>query len=182
MKALTLQQPWATLVAIGAKKIETRSWKTNYRGEIAIHVSKHLNPVSRSLAMTFTQEPFATALYGVFWDKKPSTLLGQPAETWQCYPERFNLGCVIATCELVHCIQVTKFQSSSRCAWIDDKKKYHEVCVPPESPEYDFGDYTPGRFAWILENVKILDTPIPAKGALGLWEWSPAPSAPSEVG
>ena len=37
MKALSLRQPWATLVAIGAKQIETRSWSTAYRGTIAIH-------------------------------------------------------------------------------------------------------------------------------------------------
>ena len=40
MKALTILQPWATLVAIGAKKIETRSWPTKYRGPLAIHASK----------------------------------------------------------------------------------------------------------------------------------------------
>ena len=40
MKALTLYQPWATLVAIGAKKIETRSWSTPYRGPLAIHAGK----------------------------------------------------------------------------------------------------------------------------------------------
>jgi activating signal cointegrator 1 len=40
MKAITLTQPWATLVAIGAKRIETRSWPTNYRGPLAIHAAK----------------------------------------------------------------------------------------------------------------------------------------------
>lgn len=33
MKALTIIQPWATLIASGHKMNETRSWKTNYRGE-----------------------------------------------------------------------------------------------------------------------------------------------------
>jgi hypothetical protein len=27
MKAITLWQPWASLIAIGAKKYETRSWR-----------------------------------------------------------------------------------------------------------------------------------------------------------
>ena len=40
MKALTLTQPWASLVAIGAKRIETRSWSTPYRGLLAIHAAK----------------------------------------------------------------------------------------------------------------------------------------------
>ena len=41
MKALTLWQPWATLIATGKKQIETRSWPTRYRGPLAIHAGKH---------------------------------------------------------------------------------------------------------------------------------------------
>lgn len=37
--ALTLTDPWGTLVAMGAKRYETRSWKTRYRGPLAIHIS-----------------------------------------------------------------------------------------------------------------------------------------------
>jgi len=37
MKALTLKEPWATLVVNGYKTYEFRSWKTNYRGKILIH-------------------------------------------------------------------------------------------------------------------------------------------------
>lgn len=39
-KALTLTQPWATLVALGIKKVETRSWATGHRGPILIHAAK----------------------------------------------------------------------------------------------------------------------------------------------
>lgn len=37
MKALTIKQPWAELIACGDKRVENRGWKTNYRGPIAIH-------------------------------------------------------------------------------------------------------------------------------------------------
>ena len=37
MKALTIKEPWATLIVEGYKKYEFRSWKTNYRGKILIH-------------------------------------------------------------------------------------------------------------------------------------------------
>lgn len=40
MKAISLQQPWASLVVMGAKKTETRSWNTFYRGRILIHASQ----------------------------------------------------------------------------------------------------------------------------------------------
>ena len=39
MKVLSIKEPFATLIANGDKLIETRSWKTNYRGEIFIHAS-----------------------------------------------------------------------------------------------------------------------------------------------
>lgn len=39
MKVISLKEPFATLIMNGDKKIETRSWKTNYRGELFIHAS-----------------------------------------------------------------------------------------------------------------------------------------------
>ena len=39
MKVLSIQEPYASLIANGYKYIETRSWKTKYRGEILIHAS-----------------------------------------------------------------------------------------------------------------------------------------------
>lgn len=42
MKAITLWQPWASLIAWGEKRYETRSWGTVYRGDIAIHAGLHL--------------------------------------------------------------------------------------------------------------------------------------------
>lgn len=40
MKVITIRQPWANLVALSLKTIETRNWKTKYRGPIAIHAGK----------------------------------------------------------------------------------------------------------------------------------------------
>lgn len=40
MKAISLWQPWASLIAVGAKQYETRSWGTPYRGPLVIHASK----------------------------------------------------------------------------------------------------------------------------------------------
>lgn len=42
IKAITLHQPWATLIALGAKQYETRSWPTGYRGLLVIHAGKTL--------------------------------------------------------------------------------------------------------------------------------------------
>ncbi|MDR2098849.1 MAG: ASCH domain-containing protein [Rickettsiales bacterium] len=45
MKALTLWQPYAEAIKLGLKKFETRHWRTNYRGLLAIHSS--VRPLSR---------------------------------------------------------------------------------------------------------------------------------------
>jgi hypothetical protein len=59
MKAISIQQPWASLIAIGAKRLETRSWSTNYRGLIAIHASKGFPGWTREECR---HKPFRTAL------------------------------------------------------------------------------------------------------------------------
>lgn len=46
MKALSITEPYASLIADGVKHIETRSWKTNYRGPLLIHASS--TPVPRA--------------------------------------------------------------------------------------------------------------------------------------
>lgn len=40
MKALTIHQPWASLIITGAKALENRRWRTKYRGPLLIHASK----------------------------------------------------------------------------------------------------------------------------------------------
>ena len=43
MKALTIKQPWATLIIAGHKKYEFRTWQTKYRGKILIHAGMSAN-------------------------------------------------------------------------------------------------------------------------------------------
>ena len=57
VKAITIWQPWASLVAVGAKTMETRSWPTKYRGPIAIHAA---------------QRPFNTDIMSVAYAKPPA--------------------------------------------------------------------------------------------------------------
>ena len=152
MKALTLTQPWATLVAIGAKRIETRSWKTSYRGPLAIHAAKGFPKTARQ----FTTQPICYETIRIFHHIEPRT----PFSLMPGYP----LGCVLATCELVKCLP-TVYQPPRGPAVFE---LYPELDTARERA---FGDYSPGRYAWIFEDVKQLPMPIPAKGALSLWEF-----------
>lgn len=151
MKALTLTQPWAQLVALNAKQIETRSWSTQYRGTLAIHAAKGFPPEARRLCAL--QEPFRSVLREAGFNV-----------TGPLKADFMPLGVVVATCRLVDCIRVTHPQVYFGV------RTDSVLRLPPEEPELSFGDYTPGRYAWILTDIKPLATPIPCKGALSLWD------------
>lgn len=46
MKALTVKEPWASLIINGYKEYEFRSWKTNYRGKLLIHAGLSLDKMA----------------------------------------------------------------------------------------------------------------------------------------
>ena len=122
MKALTLTQPWAQLMADGRKHIETRSWKADWiKGQIiAIHAAKGWQAEDRE---------FASA--------------------WGYDPAALPRSAIVAT------VRVLDFMPASRTN---------------PGLERAFGNYGPGRWAWITELVRTLDEPIECRGALGLWE------------
>jgi hypothetical protein len=145
MKVISIIQPWATLIALGEKKFETRSWKTKYRGELAIHASKKID--KEACKMT----PIVQTLnkHGiVLFDDLP-------------------MGEIIATCNLIDCLQVHTHAMSEDGGYaiVGDNN------ILIQGNEYDFGWYGRGRFAWELQNVETLNEPIKAKGQLNLWNY-----------
>ena len=89
MKAITLWQPWASLIAIGAKKYETRSWPTNYRGLLAIHAAAKAPKTEMELCEI---EPFKSSL------RRAGIISAN----------ELPLGSVIAIANLVDCIYISK--------------------------------------------------------------------------
>lgn len=67
LSAITLWQPWASLIAFGQKKIETRSWKTPHRGPLLIHAAKRFTGEQRAFC---SRKPIKSALRGI----KPADL------------------------------------------------------------------------------------------------------------
>ena len=70
------------------------------------------------------------------------------------------LGVVLATTQLVNCYQM--MDDSGYAARLENNSIINGY-------EYEFGDYTPGRYAWELTDVQELKEPIAAKGQLRLW-------------
>ena len=86
MKCLSVMQPWAWLIVNGDKKVENRSWKTNYRGPLLIHATKRFDP----LAMDWIRSKIAM------------NLLNQIS-----FPPVYRLGHIIGIVKLIECYSPT---------------------------------------------------------------------------
>ncbi|MDJ0598141.1 MAG: ASCH domain-containing protein [Crocosphaera sp.] len=87
VKAISLHQPWASLIAMGFKHYETRNWSTNYRGQLVICAAKKNTKQQR-----LDYEDLALEL-GIDLSVYP----------WENLP----LGKAIAICKLTDCIKMT---------------------------------------------------------------------------
>jgi len=143
MKALSLTQPWATLLVLSEKEWETRSWPTAYRGALAIHASLTFPQWARALCKDRGYYHFGVLLkHGLRGRDLP-------------------LGSIIGVCELVDCIP------TDRLSLLPTGKRDTIVIT---KQEFGFGDFGHGRYAFKMANALRLEVPIPCKGALKLWE------------
>ena len=137
MKAITLWQPWAQLCVLGEKLVETRGYKTNVRGRVAIHAAKSDHS---GILLHIPMKELA-----FFQQAGVCGIPGPP------------LGAVVGTVEIVDCRPLAKLAGT----------KYD---TPKERA---FGDWSEGRWGWIMQNPVLFKKPIPAKGAQGFWIWKP---------
>ena len=150
MKALTLWQPWASLVALEEKRIETRCWATKYRGELAIHSAANLPP--KWLGASRHEVSFRDELADIFNCRRDrDDRMGLHVDE---AIKKLPYGKILCIVELVN-IEETAY------------------ITPDDLPlrEKLFGNYEPGRYAWYLKMIRTLPVPIPARGNRLLWNW-----------
>jgi hypothetical protein len=146
MTAITIHQPRATLIAAGVKRYETRSWQTKHRGDIAIHAAAAIHPDGRKL---LKEAWILTHLFEYFQDTIPDL---QPQHVLESLPK----GAIVAIARLGQPIRAEKIR--------------HTVSFSDEV----LGDWTDGRWAWPLMNVRPMVAPIPCAGQQGIWYTSDA--------
>lgn len=147
MKAISLWQPWASLIAIGAKPFETRSWappKALIGQRIAIHAAK----VTLDQVLARDALSASTAREVVLAFRRPEDRNNNAPITLREI-EHLPLGAVVCTAVLSEA-----FQIKPATAWAPDP----------------FGDYSPGRWIWVLDHVRRLAEPIPWKGRQGFFD------------
>lgn len=161
MRAISLWQPYASLIAIGAKRIETRSWppKGLRVGEqIAIHATK-----------TFPQDARDT-----FWS---STFRDALAQADIRHPRDLPRGAIVAIARLEKVVSTNVLQVQYHTQHAQASDLRMRVGLPQRMPialserEHAFGNYAPNRYAWVLTDVQPLLRPIAANGAQGIWNW-----------
>ncbi len=88
MQVLTVMQPWATLLALGLKRYETRTWQTGHRGSLAIHAARRR-----------IEDPLPTG-----WRAK--LLAAQERLGLEAWPDLFPRGAILGVVELLDCVKV----------------------------------------------------------------------------
>ncbi len=151
--ALTLWQPWASFIAHGAKRIETRGWtlRPADRPEtIAIHAARRPVewwPVGRELAA--------------------ATIPSTP-------PLEATLGCIVAVARLVTIERtetiVERMRAEPRLVLPSVRIDTHgEIGWQVPRGEARLGDFSAGRYGWWLADVVPLAMPLRCRGAQKLW-------------
>jgi len=158
VRTLTLTQPWATLVVAGCKLVETRSWATAYRGPLAIHAAASVpHWVRESMREGGDLRAMVEA----------QCLVGDPLR---------NLGCVLGWVTLEDCVPASLLVpcESLERGW---SRRRSNVPGDPRTwigrAEYALGNLQGKRVGWLLRDPYPLKEPVPARGHLNLWEWTP---------
>ena len=165
MKAITIKQPWASLIVEGIKDIENRTWKTNFRGRVLIHAGMARQ---RSMQLLLTTEQLIEK--------------GKRLDMYKTdFDVSFPKGVIIGSVEIVDCVinhpsiwaeksklnecpdckrKITKLKSDFHCCL--DCGRILIYRVHSQKPIYN----------WVLANPIKFDKPIPCKGKLSFWEYS----------
>ncbi len=141
MKCLSLRQPWASLVILGLKRYETRTWSTNYRGPLAIHAGRTLTADAAALC---NREPLRSLLLSAGYH----------------FLADLPRGVVLGTVELCDCIPTELLPAGVAMGSYDDFTEQ----------ERDLGDYRPRRYAWRLAQPAPFVHPVALPGQLSLFD------------
>ena len=148
MKAITIWQPYASLLALGIKTVETRGWYTSYRGPIAIHAAKRFDSAvaddcRRAVDFMKCQVLKSGSVEAAFpWFTEQQREL---ADT----PFGETIGHVVGIGALCGCVKEAE---------------------PPSEADAEFGWFGADRFSWELEKVRAIK-PVAVTGKQGLWNW-----------
>lgn len=173
MKAISLWQPWASLIACGAKPYETRSWappRELIGQAIAIHAAKKIDKEAGAFADELMYGQHGHDL----GDKLMATMKGTPDALMGRFGEAtaMPIGCVVAIVRLAAAFLLGERVEGTA----EPAARVVERMTSRPMPECftvrvdDYGDYAPGRWAWLLRDVRAVTPPVAAVGRQGFFD------------
>lgn len=144
MKAITIKQPWASLIVEGIKDIENRTWKTNFRGRILIHAGE-----DRKNTLDILNEN----QFNDLCHSKCAMYFGKTLR------QNWVRGAIIGCVEIVDCVinHPSIWAEKTPTGFIGE----YELPIHEDQIVYN----------WVLANPIKFDKPIPCKGKLSFWEF-----------
>ncbi len=147
MKAISIYQPWASAIVAGHKTMETRGWRTKYRGPLAIHASR------KTFCWEF--ELMNASIFSVVFSRQKKT----DEEFFRSLPR----GGIVGVVQLVDCIRTEAAIVQAR------RRKFLNLRFEQWWSEADLGNFDAGRWAWILEHP-VETKFVPMRGKPGLFD------------
>jgi hypothetical protein len=172
MKAISLWQPWASLIAIGAKPFETRHWapaRELIGQTIAIHAAKKIDAGAAQFAeeIAYGQHghDLADKLDAVNEDI-PDDLMGGFGQS------NYPIGCIVCTARLDAAFQLGDIADDTAVPAARVVRRMTSRVMPDcFTVRYDeFGDYDAGRWAWLLRDVKPFKPTASVIGRQGFFD------------
>lgn len=157
MKALTIRQPWATLPFLvdqggkPLKQVETRTRNTKYRGRVAIHAGVRL--AEDGIIQGPSGAVFAE-VDGAFISRC-CLYYAKTRHYEDIGVAHMAYGAIIGEVTILDSVPLAELEGTPLCT----------------ERERAFGDWSEGRWGWVLGDPVRYEKPIPAKGQLGLWNW-----------
>lgn len=152
MKAATIPQPHASLLAAGTIHVVTRT-EPAPQGHLGVRVAIH----AAKRAVRNGYEGVVGA------DFRPDSDLSVAAS-------KLPRGAVIATAILAECMQMRGLRAdgTQRLANRDGE---HVPNADGEESDDGVNESSVGCWWWCFRDVEMLPEPVPARGHSGLWEW-----------
>ncbi len=154
IRALSLTQPWGTLVANTEKMWETRSWKTDYRGWVGIHAAKLFPIGAQTLCYA---EPFF------------SSLKRAGIASWKYSNSEVEWESILIKRIPLQAFLAVGYLAEIRSTNLLDRQEMDGTTWVLSGKERSFGDFSPNRWALRFERMILLPEPIPCKGNRLLW-------------
>ena len=188
LSAISLHAPWGIAIAHGLKRWETRSWPCppRYIGQtIAIHQAKR-RPEEWD---EFGSWRVVRAVDG----RAGRRYFLEPTEDGEGLGLRaahgLPLGSIVATARIVASVPCLGVDDELPTPWMNhvaparkgelwhwkgenESAPTSRWAVADISDQRPWGDFTPGRWAWQLDQIQPLAVPVPAVGRQGVWHLS----------